>query len=545
MSMTKDQKNRVNAFEKQIGTNVRALTAILLDPCYDASGHLLSAVDSVANIRAAALAPDSIFSGLGEKGAEVAVVWAQSFADYVRENNAMPSDHILSCAYQQLKNLVDVDGVPQDGMLLSALNPEMMSTTKGLEIRANTAALVLPTLLANPLNEVIVYLPNPASLKAEIFAIQNVAGSKFGDFNKGDKIGAFTSGQYSAARQRWAFQTVPNGALTTFTFDIALTTQGVAMPIRKGALAILVNKKKVVSDYSGQGTPAGTIKIGSTTYTLTATPNYSTCQISLQSAPALPAGTTLHAEVEIDIENQSALTPIIDQQMENFVLVPFYRYLGVNSTVQATLASLSEFAINTRSQLLNTAKFLIANEKAVGQLTDMAFRCADKRSFAVPTPVNGEWKEAWELVKAQFVKADGDLLKRTERAGLTHIYASPEFVNFLAMLGDLLVRPAGYQREARIHFAGTLNGTIRVFEVPFPAAIPAGQALGVARSTDLGKAAYISGDVVPPMVVTQDSQRGFLKQDTVLQQGYDEVHPNGGEDFLVMFELTGLAAVNL
>ena len=77
MSMTKDQKNRVNAFEKQIGTNVRALTAILLDPCYDASGHLLSAVDSVGNIRAAALAPDSIFSGLGEKGAEVAVadVW--------------------------------------------------------------------------------------------------------------------------------------------------------------------------------------------------------------------------------------------------------------------------------------------------------------------------------------------------------------------------------------------------------------------------------------------------------------------------------------
>jgi hypothetical protein len=543
--MNKEQKARLTAFEKQIGSNVRALTSVLLDPCYDASGHLLSAVDSVAAIRAAAMGSDSIFSALGDKGAEVAVVWSQSIADYVRDNGAMPSDHILSSAYQQLKNLVTVDGAPQEGMLLSALNPETMGTTKGLEIRANTAALVLPTLLANPLNEVIVYLPNPASLKAEIFAIQNVAGSKFGDFNKGDKIGAFTSGQYSAARQRWAFQTVPNGTLTTFAFDIASTTQGAAMPIRKGALAVLVNKRKVVSDYSGQGTPAGQIKIGATTYTLTATPNYTNGQISLTSTPALPSGTTLHAEVEIDIENQSALTPIIDQQMENFVLVPFYRYLGVNSTVQATLASLSEFAINTRSQLLNTAKFLLANEKAVGQLTDMAFRCTDKRSFAVPTPVNGEWKEAWELVKAQFVKADGDLLKRTERAGLTHLYASPEFVNFLAMLGDLLVRPAGYQREARIHFAGTLNGTIRVFEVPFPAAIPAGQALGVARSTDLGKAAYISGDVVPPMVVTQDSQRGFLKQDTVLQQGYDEVHPNGGEDFFVMFELTGLAAVNL
>lgn len=545
MSMNKEQKARLNAFEKEIGSNVRALTSVLLDPCYDASGHLLSAVDSVAAIRAAAMGSDSIFSALGDKGAEVAVVWSQTIADYVSEHKKMPSDHILSSAYQQLKNLVSVDSAQKEGMLLSALNPDTMSTTKGLEIRANTAALVLPTMLANPLNEVIVYLPNPASLKAEIFAIQNVAGSKFGDFNKGDKIGAFTSGQYSSARQRWPFQTVPNGSLTAFSFDIALTTQGVAMPIRKGGLAVLVNKKKVVNDYAGTGTPAGTIKIGATTYTLTATPDYALGKIALTSAPALPAGVTLHAEVEIDIENQSALTPLIDQQMENFLLSPFYRYLGVNSTVQATLASLSEFAINTRSQLLNTAKFHIANEKAVGQLTDMAFRCTDERSFAVPTPVNGEWKEAWELVKAQFVKADGDLLKRTERAGLTHLYASPEFINFLEMLGELLVRPAGYQREARIHFAGTFNGTIRVFEVPFPAAIPAGKALGIARSTDLGKAAFISGDVVPPMVVTQDAQRGFLKQDTVVQQGYDEVHPNGGEDFFVMFNLTGLAAVGL
>jgi hypothetical protein len=125
------------------------------------------------------------------------------------------------------------------------------------------------------------------------------------------------------------------------------------------------------------------------------------------------------------------------------------------------------------------------------------------------------------------------------------MYCSTSVVNFLRMLGPLLSIAPGYTREARVHYVGTFNGGIKIYEVPFPDVIPAGKALCVAKSTDLGRAAYVTGDVIAPTVISQDAARGFLKQDSIMSLGYDEVHPNGGADFLTILDLTNLSAVGL
>jgi hypothetical protein len=545
--MSSVDKKKVDLMVAGAGKNASTLNAILLDSQFDAAGVFIAdpalRAQSIGN---AAMASDSIFSHLGDRGREVAIIWAQDLASHTEKNGGV-SDFILSSAYQQLEAIVNgkLEG-GESNMILSAMNSETLSTSKGLEIRANTAALVLPVMLANPLNDVVVYLPNPAKLMAEIFNIINVTGSKFGDFDKGVKLTPFSSGQYSSARQRYAFQTVPNGTLTTFAFAVANTPQGVAMPIRKKSVGVFVNKQKVLTDYSGQSVSAGTIKIAATTYTLTlASADYATGVLSLTSAPALPTGVTIHAEYEVDMEKNPDLIPLVDQQFESFTLIPFFRYLGSNTTVQSTLMALSEHGINTRSSMLASAKHIMANEKALQQLAQMYFSSMVTESFNVPAPVNGEWREAWELFQAILLKLDTNLLAKTERAGLTHMYCAPNVVNFLRMLGPMLEVAPGYVREARIHYVGTFNGGIKIYEVPFPAVIPAGKALCIAKSTDLGRAAYVTGDVVAPTVITQDSGRGFLKQDSIMSLGYDEVHPNGGSDFLAILDLPNLSAVGL
>lgn len=546
--MSKADKGKYDKLLSEAGRNAKALGAILLDSQFVNGDFIVDKAQRAESIGAAAMASDSIFSSLGERGREVALVWAHELERYVAQHKTLPSDFILSSAYQQVEMLVK--GSSEDGgenaMLLSALNPETLSTSKGLEIRANTAALVLPVMLANPLNDVVVYLPNPAKLMAEIFNVINVTGSKFGDFDKGVKLTAFSSGQYSSARQIYPFQTVPNGTLTSFNFAVASTPQGVAMPVRKKSVAVIVNKQKALTDYAGQGVAAGSVKIGATTYTLTlSAANYDTGAFTLTSAPALPAGATIHAQYEIDFEKNPSLIPLVDQQFEPFVVMPFFRYLGSNTTIQSTLMALSEHGINTRSSMLATAKHVMANEKALQQLSDMYFSAVAVEPFNAPLPVNGEWREAWELFQATLLTIDTDHLRRTERGGLTHIYASSSVVNFLRMLGSMLDVAPGYVREARIHYVGTFNGGIKIYEVPFPQVIPEGKALCVTKSVDLGRAAYITGDVLAPTVISQDASRGFLKQDSIMSLGYDEVHPNGGSDFLTILDITGLSAVGL
>ncbi len=550
MTMNKDERAKLLAAQKKVDDNVLLLSSLLMETQFSAeTGELIADPGARAEAVAAAAMQDPLFSSLGPKGGEVAVVWAETLRSYaVNHNGDLPPDHLLSCAVENLRNLAPNANASSGGMLLSALNSAPMSTSAGIEIRANTAALVLPVMLANPLNEVVVYLPNPAPLMAEIFAIQNIAGSNFGDFKKNDRIGAFSSGQYSSARQTWNFQTAADGTKTSFSFALASSKHGAAAPIRRKSVALIVNNRKVCHDYNGQNTPAGKAKFGATEITMTLTNiNYETGAVTMVSSAPLPSGTTLKIELEIDIEKQPNLTPLIDQTMESFVLVPFFSYLGADTTIQSTLASMSQFSINNRTGKVNDAKVFLANEKAVGQLTRMRERAYDVQAPQVPEPVNGEWKEAWELLKAYLLKADVTLLHRTERAGLTHIFASPSVVNLFSMMGGLLERPSGYQREARIHFAGTFDGKYRVFEVPFPNAVPEGTAIGIAKSNDIGRAAYITGSVTPVTLITADAaeSRGMRKEDTLMSQDYDEVHPNGGEDFIVVWNFQGLADVGL
>lgn len=509
-----------------------ALVAVIGDPQFDAGQYIADPHARAAAVSAAAL-KDPLFSALGERGKEVAMGWAHELKQYVDIHGSMPSDQLLSSAYQQLKNIVEAGSKDDSGMLLSALNANPMSQSSGIEVRANTAALILPVLLANPMNDAVVYVPNPAKYWTEIFNIVNVAGSNFGDFKKGDIIGPFSSGQYSSMRQRYPFQTVADGAKTSFVFDIAATPAGKVFPIKRKSVRVLVGKKTAVLDAAKEGNPAGSITLSGVAYTIALTIDYTLGKITATSNPALPVGTDVHAVYSVDIEKNPDNVPLVEQHMEPFSVYPFERYIGADSTIESTLKSMSEFGINSRSTMVSAAKTWLANEKALMQLADMMFFAKEETTFNATLPASGEWKEAYEALKAKLVFISNALLKATEESGLAGMYASSLVLNFLRMLpAEVFQIAPGFTDDKRIQYAGLLMGQYKVFSAPFESIVPEGKALCYAKGVNVGKGAYITGDVVPPMVLTQTAGRGTQQQDTIMSLGYDEIHPNGGENYL-------------
>jgi hypothetical protein len=388
------------------------------------------------------------------------------------------------------------------------------------------------------MNDAVVYVPNPAKFYTEIFTVVNTAGSNFGDFKKGDYIGPFTSGQYSSMRQRFPFQVAADGVKTVLTFDSALTPAGVKLPIKKKTVRVFIAKTFTLSDAATETTPAGVVKLAGVNYVVNAVIDYTQSTVSITTSTALPIGTEVHIEFSVDIEKNPELVPLIEQNMMSHTVHPYERYIGADSHIQATLKSMSEFGINVRSSMISSAKTWLANEKALQQLSDMMFFVSKKSTFDASIPASGEWKEAFEKFKAKLVAISDSLLKETEESGLAGMYASSEFMNFLHMLpADVFAVSPSYTSDKRIQYAGLLMGRFKVFHAPFEKVVPEGQALCYAKGISVGKGAYITGDVIPPMIINQTIGRGMTQQDTVMSLGYDEIHPNNGAAWLHLLEI--------
>lgn len=542
-------KLQFKALQKQVALNAGALLAVIASPLHSATGEYIEDPAVRAQQVTAAANADPLFSSLGARGPEVAMYWAHELKQHMDNFGQMPSDSLLSSVYTQLKNLVESDNKQESagGMLLSALNATPMSQSAGIEVRANTAALILPILLANPMNDAVVYVPNPAKFFTEIFEVVNTAGSDFGDFKQGDYIGPFSSGQYSSMRQRFPFQVTADGVKTKLTFDSALTPAGIKLPIKRKTVRVYVAKVQTLTDFTTETNPAGVVKLGDVTYVVNAVIDYALGKVEITTNPALPAGTESHIELSVDIEKNPELVPLIEQNMKSYTVSPFERYIGADSNIQATLKSMSEFGINVRSSMVSSSKTWLANEKALGQLADMMFFVSKKSTFNAQIPANGEWKEAFEKFKAKLIAISESLLKATEESGLAGLYAGSEFLNFLHMLpADVFTVSPLYTSDKRIQYVGMLMGRFKVFHAPFEKVVKPNQALCYAKGVSVGKGAYITGDVIPPMVINQTIGRGMTQQDTVMSLGYDEIHPNDGAAWLHLLEIENyeLADVN-
>lgn len=520
-----------------------ALSAVLITPQFGMNGSALNAVDRDANI-VAACDDGGLFSSMGEHGSRIALIGASAVRQYEQETGEFPSENMLACAYGALENLfsgMDKDA-PQDN-LLSSLNADAVNTTKGIDIRANAAAITLPAILMNPMNDAITYIPNPKHNEVELFNIERVAGSNFGGLKRGDIIDSLTSGKYSQLRQRFDLATQPDGTETTLHFDSATEGMALKTPMLNNSVKIYVNKKLVASDMNGDGSIFGKVDVGGVPVAISGDVDYALGKIDITTSTALPAASMVTARFDIDIEADPSLIPSIEHKMESFKLRPSQRVIAASATVMAQFTMDTEYSINQRALNLTSMRNTVVDEKARNQMEDIYWATNFDFEFDAAVPDGNDWRVDYEKLNAKLNEISTHLLTETKETGLMGIYAGKTWARFVKSLPANMFEPVrGYRQTANIHYCGMLFGKYRVYEVPQEGLVPADEFIGYAKSNSVGKCGYLTGDVIPPTLYSHEVTKGLIKNDTLWALGYDEVHPRDGEKFFVKCKLKNYVA---
>ena len=203
--MSKANQAKFKAAEKEKNNAARAMSSVLINSQFNQlGGYIADPAERDASV-IEAIGNSPLFSSMGEHGRAIGLIGASAIREYEAEYGELPSDNMLAAAHTALDNLFSGVIAADAGtdQLLSSLNSDSLATSKGLEIRANVAAVTLPSILLNPMNDAITYIPNPKVNEVELFNIERIAGSTFGGLTKGDIINAATAANYSLMRQRY------------------------------------------------------------------------------------------------------------------------------------------------------------------------------------------------------------------------------------------------------------------------------------------------------------------------------------------------------
>jgi hypothetical protein len=529
-----------------------AMKAVLVNSQFTA-GVFIAAQNERDNAIIAASKEDPLYSSMGaEVGARQALSDASAIRQYSAENNgAMPSDDLLAAAHGTLENLFSNNQViaedASSGMLLSSVSESNLSTEQGVIIRATTAALTLPTMLSNPMNDIVAYLPVRKN-KTEIFLIDRVAGKTLGDFTKNQVIDELTAGQYSHQRQRYIFDAAqsPDGTKTVFNFDTAAHTPALTkLPFKNSSVKVYFNRDSGQAlNQLDDGSLYGSVTVGGSSVVMTGVVDSDLGKIVVTAGSALPDGAELHAEFEIDIESNPDLIPTIDHKMRSFTIRPASRVISADASIMSVFTMQTEFGVDTNSLNLSSMRNVLVDERSKKQLEDLMFFVQEERSFdaEVPTDTHETWATRFEYIKSLFLSISQSMINKNKRSGMKGMYAGTEFSTFVKMLPPSIFTMApNYTQEPRIHFIGTLMGGIKVFEVPYTSIVPADKALAYARPEQLGYAPYYTGDVIPPTLYSQEVTKGLRKGSVIWANGYDSASPEIGT-YLTLITLTNFTA---
>jgi len=547
----KDTAQRYEAGLADTLSRAGAMKRVLIQSQFLPNGSYISDPSDRDNGIIAAAAEDPLYSSMGEEmGARQALSDASAIRDYSAMNNgALPSDDLLAAAHGTLENIYSNNqSIAESGksdMLLSSMAESNLSSEKGVSIRATTAALTLPVMLANPLNDIVSYLPARKN-EVEIFEIERVAGKTLGDFKKNQIIDELSYGQYSTQRQRYPFakDQLPDGSKKQFTFNTkSHTPAGVMLPVRPTSIKIYFNRTEAAIQLDG-GDLYGQVEVGGAKVILSGTVDHDTGIIVLDSDKVLPNESQLHAEFEVDIEANGDLIPTIDHKMKGFKFRPHSRVIAADASIMSAFTMNTEFGVDINAMNLSSMRDWLANERALKQLDDLMFLVKEEYSFDAAVPENSHetWKDRFEYIKSLFLTISQTMIDTNKESGLKGMYCGTLFSTFVQMLPpSLFQRAAGYVKTSRIHFIGTILGSIKVFEVPFTSLVPAHKALGYGRTEKLGKAPYYTGDVVPPTLYSHEVTKGLRKGNTLWANGYDNASPTC-DKFLVLIELKNYTA---
>ena len=475
---------------------------------------------------------------------------AAAVSEHHKVTGQKPTDEQLASVHGAWENMYqNNDALAESSKghaLMSSVGSATTATESGIAVRATSAALTLPAILANPMNVIATYLPT-SGYEAEVFDIKRVAGTTLGDYKKGQELTGLTAGQYSRQRQRFAFPAAqqPDSTKKQHTFTAKTDTPAkIELPVHEGAVEIYHNKIKVAQQ-TQSGDLYGKIEIGGEVINVTGTVDTDTCAVVVDTSKALPTGSTLEIRFHVRIEGNKHLIPTVTHKMTSFKLKPTARVLSSQSTIMSNFAMMAEHGVDLFSLNLSSVRDEIVNEKSLYQLIDLLHATTENEEFSVTPKANETWKDRFEYFKVKFLSVENKLRIRNKESGVRAIYAGIGASSFFEGLPTSIFKPVTLMdNNVRIKQIGTFLGRIPVFQVPQSvemAELGDDEMLLAGRSDKIGKAPYLTGDVVPPTIFKSDDDNGLTKNQLVWANGYDDTAPDAHK-FLVKLKLKDLNA---
>jgi len=372
-----------------------------------------------------------------------------------------------------------------------------------------------------------------------IFRLHNVVAKDAGTMKTGDVIDATFNGTLGHSRQRYPFPTVTDGTSATYTFTPADDAPlGQAVVTQPGQTAIYIDGAMVASDMTGSLT--GEIIIGGTTHTLSGTVNNSTGVVVLNSSPVLPSGKQPYCKYCLDYEKAPEQIAQITQKLEKFIITPEWMALQSDMTIQAILGFKREHGKDLNAINIAAMRNTQAAELDRLRLNDMRFCARHHDTFDMSVPGSDSNNQHlsnrahYETMFEVLTRMDRNIMQATHVAGMKGMVCGSIAAEILPFLPNW--KPARHQaqRSAQPVYLGRL-GPWDCFEDPNA---DQGEILCAGKGRNYGQSGYLSGVAIPPMSIKHSMTPNLKQTDTQISLNYDTVHPDGGEQYFGLIQVS-------
>lgn len=519
-----------------IAQRADAVKKSLLEPVVDqTTGGFIGDKRAQAEKLKAAVS-GTIYESFGDAGgAMVLASHSRSLQRYCNERGEMPSDELLASAHKSIENAALLTAKKAEGPG-GIFESAEISTTEGVLMRDRMVALILPVMLQSITSGMVTYIPGDFN-QSEMFKISRVAGSTFGDLNKGDVIDYDYNSRYSVMDQRWQAPSgdgIITGSSDEFEFD-SNTVFSAVYPLKRKSIKIYHDHDHVASD-DGSGNIMGTFKVGATTVNVTGTVDYTTGTVSPVFSVAPANGIEIHIGFDVDIESDPTLIPRVDHVMDAKTLYPHESAITASTTLQALWGLRREYNLNADNMAMQAMRNLLAADKDRKILRDLYFFAKDESSWSMTVPDGADWTVYYELVKQTLLEIDTKLIGRTGFSGLVGLVADPKSTAlFRSMRGTAFVAAPGYRKVAQPHYVGRLFGMWDLYEDP---AAPEYTALCYAKGTSHGEAGYVAGDAIPALSFKHPTMSDLVYRSTLWELGYRDLNPFYGRACFTTLKIT-------
>ncbi|EZJ98388.1 putative gp23 [Escherichia coli 1-182-04_S1_C3] len=536
--------------EREIMNRAASVMAMTVDPTTDAAGNMIADQAVMMENLDKAIQKVPMFEGVNpEVARQITGGWAMSLHEYKRQHGHYPASDILANAHMALERLMTEcasDTHEGTGKAMFESVAQSMRSSDGVMKVAQYAALILPASLGAATSDACTFVPCDRD-ESNIYELVNVAGTKFGTFNQGDELNMQSAGVYSQMKRLYTLTTKGDGSTKTFQFNIQ-NFEGQSCPLRAGYNKLLINRKPSKVD-DGDGNLYFNAKDSKgNAFSATAKVAYDTGVIDITFTQAPPEGTEIAVQVEINIERNPSLIPVINQAMRKYEVRPSQYVLASEHTVMSASDLSREHGLELAALQFSAMRNWISHETDIMRLRTLVFHTVYGREFDVALPEAQNY-ESWVGLLRHVVNAlSQEMANRTLTTGIRGGFAGSDAANFLRSLPPQHFQIApGYVQSPYVQYIGTLFGTIRIYEVPQPVCEQfkaQGYDFGLddiffyGRGEGIGKAGLIAGDAVPAIPYVHETNPSLVNRTTLWGSAINEVHPRNGENYFPRLRLT-------